>query len=206
MRCLSSSRWRLAWCLAAALFISSRPQLPAQTASEPRGNPSEQPSLTQQIESLQSKVQQLVQRLSERTKQVDNLNEALTQARQSSDASAASLEALEEQYRQARTSESILRTELRATLNWLDRLKETQQRSLDAWESYRTEMRDQVEALRRERGDWELAAWAGIGAAGGAITGSAIGKDWISTAAGALVGAAAGAAADLVKNFLRRIP
>jgi hypothetical protein len=162
------------------------------------------PSLMQQIESLHSKEQLLVQRLTDRSNQVSDLEESLKRAKQKSDDSAASSEALEKKLALAKELQYSSEMGLQATLSSLDQLNQTQQRSDAAFQAYRTEMQSQVAELQRERNTWSWIGWTGGGAALGAIAGAALGKDAGSSALGALVGAAVGAGGKLITVLLKR--
>lgn len=208
MRCAraassSSPSGACSWapCFAGLLFALLLAALP-RTASAQTANPLEQPSLTQQIASLQLKQQLLVQRLSERSNQVSDLEESLKKARQKSGDSEASSAELEKKLALAKELQFSSEMGLQATLSSLDQLQTTQQRSDAAFQAYRQEMQGQVLALQGERDVWQLASWAGIGAAGGAITGAAIGRDLQTSAIGALAGAALGAGAKWLHSLI----
>jgi hypothetical protein len=180
--------------LAYAFLLALQPRI----VSAQIENPAAQPSLTQQIESLQLKEQLLVQRLSERSNQVSDLEQSLKRARQKSNDSAASSAELEKKLALAKALQYSSEMGLQATLSSLDQLQTTRQRSAAAFQAYRQEMQGQVNEIRGERDAWQLASWASIGAAVSAITVAAIGGDPALVAVGALAGGAIGAGARLV--------
>lgn len=137
----------LACCL---FFILGPPTVPAQSES-----PSSPLSLMQQMASLQSKERLLVQRLTERSAQVSELQKDLREARKSSGGSAASSAILETQLSEARAEVTSLRKELKETSSSLDRLKQKQEQSQGASAGYRKEMQDQVKDLGAERDVWK---------------------------------------------------
>ncbi len=163
---LPSPFW-LALSLVLALCISSPSPVHAQTESAPSANPPPQLSLTQQIENLQSKEQLLVQRLIERSSQVNDLEESLRKAKQKSDDSAASSEELEKKLALAKELQYSSEMGLQATLSSLDQSKQIQQRLDSAFQGYRAEMQGQVKQLQSERDGWKVAAIVAALAAAG---------------------------------------
>jgi hypothetical protein len=177
--------------------------LPPRIASAQTENPQPQPSLMQQIESLHSKELQLVQRLMDRSNQISDLENSLAKAKQKTDDSAASSEELEKKLALAKELQYSSEMGLQATLSSLDQLNQTQQRSDAAFQAYRAEMQRQVAEAQRERDTWAWIGWTGAGAAAGAIGGAAIGKDFSSSALGALAGATLGAAGKWISGAIR---
>ena len=96
-----------------------------------------------------------MQRLTERSAQVSELQKDLREARKSSGGSAASSAILETQLSEARAEVTSLRKELKETSSSLDRLKQKQEQSQGASAGYRKEMQDQVKDLGAERDVWK---------------------------------------------------
>lgn len=121
------------------------------TGSEPSASPSAPQTLSDNLQALVTLSQELVTRLTERQKQVADLQASLQQARQSATASAESLAALEAQLTQAEESLSSLRAELAVTSSSLAASQTSLAGVSASFKDYRTEAQAQIAQVTMQR-------------------------------------------------------
>ncbi len=143
-------RWWWVW-FGALLLLALLLLMMPRTAHAQGSLPTTERQSPQGLSDMHRKAQSLVQRLTERSQQVKDLQAALTKANESGQASAKELLDLSDQLKAARESLSVLQKELTETLSSLDKLS-TDYKLLSAdWETYRMDSDDVILEVQKER-------------------------------------------------------
>jgi len=103
------------------------------------------------LSSMHEMTQQLIQRLTERSQQVKELQIALQRVNDSAASSKRQSQALSAKLEEVRSSLEILRAELKATLSLLDKSTADYKALSAVWETFRSDAETQIADTARER-------------------------------------------------------
>ena len=132
--------------LLAVLWLLLMPQ----TARGQIASPSEPPTLTGNLQTAEQMLILLTQRLSERQRQVADLQSSLSTADERLSDLAESLATLQAQLEEAQGSLETSQKALRETLTSLDALSKQYEALDKSWQDYRTEMQKQVTGVEKQ--------------------------------------------------------